>query len=193
MAAPKEFSGGDFLNKAIDRILPTNYGDSEKATLEAVPVRLGFGIKAATVIYFAFAITLSFYHIQTIDRPFWIERDEFYHAVIEGDFKSPYQYRILSPWLAEIPAKVVEKMLGLARGKQSAMAREAFYLFQRLVATFLLLVVFHLYLKTWFSSEIAFGGTTVLAGLHVLTYRSYFFRPDSPLNLLFLTVGPRRI
>ena len=147
------------------------------------------GLKVAGVIYLSFAFTLSFYHVQTIDRPFWQGRSEFHQVVINGDFNAPYQYRILSPWLAEVPSIIVEKALGLAPGKQAAMAREFFYLLQRLIATFLLFIVFHLYLENWFTSEIAFSGTLILAGIHIFTYRSYFYQPDSPLHLLFLTLG----
>ncbi|MFN0277201.1 MAG: hypothetical protein ACKVRN_01225 [Pyrinomonadaceae bacterium] len=124
-----------------------------------------------------------------IDRPWWQERSEFHQGIIQGDFKAPYQYRILSPWLAELPSIVVEKTLGLSPGKQSAMAREFFYLLQRLIATFLLFVFFHLYLQRWFTSEIAFSGTLILAGIQVFTYRSYYYQPDSPLHLLFLTAA----
>ncbi len=146
-------------------------------------------LKTAGMIYLSFAFTLSFYHAQTIDRPFWQERSEFHQGIIKGDFNAPYQYRILSPWLTELPSIVVEKALGLSSVKQTAMTREFFYLLQRLIATFLLLIVFHLYLENWFTSEIAFSGTLILAGLHLFTYRSYFYQPDSPLHLLFLTTG----
>jgi len=146
-------------------------------------------LKTAGPIYLSFALMLCFYHAQTIDRPFWLERSEFHQGVISGDFKAPYQYRILSPWLTEVPARIVENVLDLPAGKQAAMARELFYSFQRLVATFLLFVVFHLYLERWFTWEIAFAGTLILAGIHLFTFRSYFFQPDSALHLLFLTIG----
>ena len=146
-------------------------------------------VKTAGMIYLSFALMLCFYHLQTIDRPFWQERSEFHQGIIKGDFKAPYQYRILAPWLAEAPSIIVEKALGLSPGKQSAMAREFFYLLQRLIATFLLFIIFHLYLETWFTSEIAFSGTLILAGIHLFTYRSYFYQPDSPIHLLLLTTG----
>lgn len=152
-------------------------------------LRSNIGLRGAAVVYFSFALTLSFYHLQTINRPFWIDRSEFHQGVINGDFKSPYQYRILAPWLVELPSIVVERAVGVAPGKHAAMVREGFYVLQRLVAVFLLLVVFHLYLRTWFSSGLSFAGTLIVAGLQLFTYRSYFFQPDSPLNFLFLTTG----
>ena len=149
----------------------------------------GMTIGRAWIVYLSLALTLSFYHLQTIDRPFWPDRSVFHQGIIHGGFKSPYQYRILAPWLVEIPSVIVEKVIDIAPGKSAAMVREFFYLLQRLIAVFLLFVVFHLYLKTWFNSDIAFGGTMLLAALHIFTYRSYYFQPSSPLNLLFLTTG----
>jgi hypothetical protein len=146
-------------------------------------------LRSAAVIYFSFALMLCFYHAQTIDRRFWVERSEFHRGIIKGDFKAPYQYRIASPWLTEVPSIIVEKALDLSEEKELAMVREFFYLIQRLIATFLLFVVFHLYLRNWFTSEIAFSGTLILAGIHLFTYRSYFYQPDSPIHLLLLTSG----
>ena len=146
-------------------------------------------VKSAAVIYLSFTFTLTFYHVNRIDRPFWVERNEFHQGIINGDFKSPYQYRILSPWLAELGGQALEKALGLSSPKASAGAREAFYQGQRFIATFLVFVFFHLYLRSWFSHDIAFSGTLVLAGLHLYTFQYYFYQPDSPLDLLFLTIG----
>lgn len=143
----------------------------------------------ASIIYLSLAFTLSFYHLETIDRPFWPDRSEFHQGIIKGDFKSPYQYRILAPWLVEVPSVIVENVVDIPPGKSAAMVREFFYLLQRLITVFLLFVFFHLYLQTWFSSDIAFAGTLLLAALHLFTYRSYYFQPSSPLSLLFLTVG----
>ena len=146
-------------------------------------------LKQAGVIYLSLAIMLTFYHAQTIDRRFWVERSEFHQGIIQGDFKSPYQYRILAPWLAEAGGWVVERTLGLEKGKKTAMAREVFYALQRVIAVFLLFIFFHLFLRKWFSPEMAFAGTLLLASLHLYTYRSYYYQPDSPLNILFLTIA----
>lgn len=146
-------------------------------------------VRGAALIYLSFALMLCFYHAQTIDRQFWVERSEFHQGVIRGDFKSPYQYRVLSPWLSEIPSLIVIKTLNIEPGRSQAMVREGFYLLQRFLATFLLFVIFHLFLRTWFAPAIALSGTLILVALHVFTYRSYFYQPDSPLNLLFLTTA----
>ncbi|MCM3874546.1 MAG: hypothetical protein ND895_27960 [Pyrinomonadaceae bacterium] len=146
-------------------------------------------LKRASLIYLSLALTLTFYHAATIERRFWPERNEFHSGIIRGDFKSPYQYRIVATWLAEAGGWILEKALRLPPGKPSALAREVFYILQRLLATWALFIFFHLYLKSWFSSEIAFSGTLILAGLHLFTYIHYFYQPCSPLNLLFLTIG----
>lgn len=146
-------------------------------------------LKKLAIIYFSLAVTFTFYHAQTINRRFWDQRSEFHQGIIHGDFKSPYQYRILTPLVAEAGGWIVEKTFGLSSPKSKAGAREVFYVLQRLIATFLLFIFFHLYLRTWFSTELAFGGTLILAGLHVYTYNSYFYQPDSAPNILFLTIA----
>ncbi len=144
-------------------------------------------LKKAAIIYFSLAVTFTFFHTQTINRRFWDQRSEFHQGVIQGDFKSPYQYRIISPLIAEAGGIIIEKTFGLTSPKSKAGAREIFYVLQRLFATFLLFIFFHLYLRTWLTTEMAFAGTLILAGLHVYTYNSYFYQPDSALNILLLT------
>jgi hypothetical protein len=146
-------------------------------------------LKNAGIIYLSLAIMLTYYHAQTIDRKFWVERSEFHQGIIRGDFKSPYQYRILAPWMAEAGGWAVERVFGLEKVKPSAMAREAFYALQRILSIFLLFIFFHLFLRKWFSEEMSLAGTLLLAGLHLYTYRSYYYQPDSPLNILFLTIA----
>jgi hypothetical protein len=142
-----------------------------------------------SVIYLSFALTLTFYHAQTIERKFWQERKEFHEGIVGGQFYAPYQYRVGAIWLAEAGGWIAEKTLGLAPGKTAYLAREALYILERLFATWFLFIVFHLYLETWFTSERALGGTLILAGLHTYTYYSYYFQPDSVINILLLALG----
>lgn len=149
----------------------------------------GISIGRSSIIYLSLALMLSFYHFETINLPFATQRAEFHQGIIRGDFKAPYQYRVLAPWLVELPALVVASVIDTSSGNRASLVREVFYSLQRVVALFLLFVVFHLFLLTWFRPDIAFAGTLILAGLHLFTYRSYYFQPSSPLNLLFLTIG----
>ncbi len=146
-------------------------------------------IKRASVIYFSLAMTLTFYHAQKINRQFWPSRSEFHQSIISGNFKSPYQYRVLAPWLAEAGGWVLEKTLRLPPGKPSVLARESVYILQRFIATWMLLIFFHLYLESWFTSEVAFSGTLILGILHLYTFHRYFYQPSSALNILFLTIA----
>jgi hypothetical protein len=146
-------------------------------------------LKAASVIYLSLALMLTYFHFQIIDRPFVNARSEFHQGIIQGDFKSPYQYRVLAPWLAEAGGRLVEKVVQLPEGRPSQMVREAFYSAERLVSLCLLFFFFHLFLEAYFSSELAFAGVLLLAGVHAYTYHSYFYQPDSPINLMFLAVG----
>lgn len=70
-----------------------------------------------SVIYLSFALTLTFYHAQTIERKFWQARKEFHEGIVGGQFYAPYQYRVGAIWLAEAGGWIAEKTLGLAPGK----------------------------------------------------------------------------
>jgi hypothetical protein len=145
-------------------------------------------LRRASPIYLSLALMLTFLHARTVDLKFGPRRSAFHRGIMQGTFNSPYQYRILSPALAEAGGWIVEKTLGVPEGDRP-ITREVAYITQRLVATFLLFVFFHLFLLTWFSSELALAGTAILAALHPLSYLNYYFQPDSPLNILFLTIG----
>ena len=146
-------------------------------------------LKKVWPIYFSIALMFTFYHLQTIDRPFWIERSELHQSIIQGEAKSPYQYRVVSPMIAEAGGLIVEKAFSLTDKKQQAIAREIFYSGERLISVFLLFVFFHLLLQAYFPSEIAFAGTLLLGALHIYTYHSYYYQPDSPINLMFLALA----
>lgn len=145
--------------------------------------------RRALIVYFSLALTLTSYHTLQINREYRVERSEFHREIIAGEAKCPYQYRVVAPFLAEAGGLALEKLLGLSSDRAIILAREVFYSALRFIATLMTLIVFHKYLLIWFSSEIAFSGTVLLAGLHLYTYRQYFYQPSSFLSLMFLTVG----
>ena len=108
----------------------------------------GISIGRSSIIYLSLALMLSFYHFETINLPFATQRAEFHQGIIRGDFKAPYQYRVLAPWLVELPALVVASVIDTSSGNRASLVREVFYSLQRVVALFLLFVVFHLFLLT---------------------------------------------
>src|SRR6478672_13425613 len=103
-------------------------------------------LKRAIMIYVSLTLTLTFYHTENIDRPFWFQISEFHQGIIKGDFKSPYQYRIIAPIVAETGGRLLVKVLGLPEGKPAVAAHELFYVLQRFMATLLLFIFFHMYL-----------------------------------------------
>jgi hypothetical protein len=141
------------------------------------------------IVYVSLALTLTSYHTLQINRVYKVQRSEFHQDIITGEAKSPYQYRVVAPFLTEAGGLALEKLLGLSSEREAMLAREVFYSALRFIATLITLVAFHRYLMVWLSSEIAFGGTILLAGLHLYTFRQYFYQPSSFLYLMFLTVG----
>ena len=109
--------------------------------------------KRTILIYLSLAMTLTVYHTLQINWKFRKQRGEFHQKIIIGEFISPYQYRILAPFLAEVGVQFVESVLGLSpafiekrlgfsANKAEAMVRETAYSGLRFLATWLTLIFF---------------------------------------------------
>jgi hypothetical protein len=141
------------------------------------------------IIYLSFALTLTVYHAFEINRKFWVQRSEYHRAIVAREFKAPYQYRVMAPFLAEAGGRLLERAFDLQSGKPAALAREAVYIVLRFLATWATLVVFHRLMEFWLLPSAAFSATIILFGLHLYTFRSYFYQPSSFLHLLFFVLG----
>lgn len=159
-----------------------------------------FFFKRIILTYLSLAMTLTVYHTLHINWKFTKKRSEFHQKIISGEFVSPYQYRVLAPFLAEVGVQFgesvlslspafIEKRLEFSPSEAEALVRETAYSGLRFIATWLTLIFFHKYMRTWFNSEIAFAGTLLLVALHLYTFRGYFYQPSSFLGILLLTIG----
>ena len=95
-----------------------------------------------------------------------------HHEMITGAAPAPNQYRPLTPWLAEI----------LWRLMPGAGVTTAYFLL-RAVVTGATLMVFHRYLRVWFSPVAAAAGTLCLAAIIPYTQQRVVQESD-PINLL---------
>ncbi len=88
--------------------------------------------------------------------------------------------RILFPALMQIPMK-----LGIS-GEMS-------FAFLRLISIIVTYILFHLFLRQWFSHELAFCGTLFLAATITLTFNNYFEIPTDFIEVIIFTLGVRAI
>jgi hypothetical protein len=84
--------------------------------------------------------------------------------------------RVLFPLLMQVP-----ELLGASPERAFALVR--------LLTILAALVVFHGFLRRWFSDEVAFSGTLFLAATLPLTFNSYFEIPTDFLEILVVTCG----
>jgi hypothetical protein len=148
-----------------------------------------FSFKLVCLVYLSLALTLTFYHTRTIERVFWKERQKFHVGIMASAHYSPYQYRIVAPYLAEAGGRVIEKIFSLDSDKNKWFAREAVYVLERFISTFLLLIIFHKYLETWLSPELSFSGAALFACFQLYTFRQYYYQPDYPIALFLLALA----
>jgi hypothetical protein len=145
-------------------------------------------------LYLALAIMLTQVHAYEINfGPKQELREARHDRIIEGRGEAPWAHRLLTPYLAEALARPLEPALG------HRLAREGAYLSLQCAAIFCFLVFFHAFLQAWLDSGWALAGTLFAAALHPVTFRFYWFQPDSAVDLAvwaaaaWLTVARRDV
>ncbi|MEW6607217.1 MAG: hypothetical protein AB1414_07140 [bacterium] len=132
------------------------------------------------IFYLPLAFITTYIHIRFTSE-FGYECEVFgkpngHSAIIEGQAFAPTQYRILMPFCAEFIHQVLN--ISIASSYHSL----------RVITTFLVLSLFHIYLTRWFDTPKALIGTLYLAGSIPLSYL-YWPYPQDMFNLMMFIVG----
>jgi hypothetical protein len=138
--------------------------------------------RAAVLLYLA-RVDLTFFHAETL-RTSWSSGGS--RGYRHGSLATIPGRRA---FITEAGIRLVRSTIGLDGALQLTVVREAGYAAQRILATWLGLVFFHIYLARWFSSTLAMAGTFLLGGLHFFTYHSYYYQPSSCLSFMVLTAA----
>lgn len=127
-------------------------------------------------VYYCMVMINVIVYYNLIDFPKLIIRKGIHKSIIDGTACTPHQYRILVPYLAEFLQR-----MGIYF-KES-------YVIIRAMADLLGAILFHIYLKKWFTTKVCVIGVLFYLGILPLVYpRSYFQSIDS-LNFLFFLIG----
>jgi hypothetical protein len=102
---------------------------------------------------------------------------EYVPSVVNGTAAPPARYRVLAPFIVQ----------GIASGFHVGL--ESAWYASRLAWFLAAFVIFHAYLRTWFTTETAFGGTALLAAILPLTYTNSTMHPDHIPELALLSAG----
>lgn len=101
-------------------------------------------------------------------------RVERHEQILDGEGRSPWVYRVLLPVLAEVTRPLIFAVTGSHRW-----SLEFAYLAWRWLFTFLLLVLFDRYLRTWVGVPWVLAGVIFVAAMLPPSYASAWFHPDS--------------
>ena len=127
-------------------------------------------------MYYCMVMINVIVYYNIIDFPKLVVKRNIHETIIDGIAAAPQQYRILIPYLAEFLQR-----MGLYF-KES-------YVIIRATIDLLGAIIFHLYLKRWFTTKVCIIGVLFYLGSIPLVYtRSYFQSIDS-LNFLFFLIG----
>ncbi len=127
-------------------------------------------------MYYCVVMVNVIVYYNIIDFPKFLVRRGLHKTIIDGVAAIPHQYRIMVPYLAEFL-----RVLGLPF-KES-------YVMIRATVDLLGAIIFHLYLRKWFTTKVCIIGVLLyLATIPLVYTRSYFQSIDS-LNFLFFLIG----
>jgi hypothetical protein len=124
---------------------------------------------------------LTWIHLFDIDWPNTTKQLELHSQILQHTSTSPYQYRILQPWLVSglvslnlLPTKY-EFLIGYAG--------------IRFACIFITLLATWYFSRRYMHKNIALAGSLILAAIIPYTYAHYFYQPTSILELAAFALG----
>jgi hypothetical protein len=134
-------------------------------------------------ILFSVAAVLAFDYYVRIGRPNLAERMELHYQILQRSAESPYRYRVLIPFCAEVPIKAFALFM---RHFKAFLLTYALY---DLGAIFALLLLIYLFLTQWFPREHALIGALFVAATMPLALRFHHFQPWSFLEAALFSLA----
>ncbi len=128
------------------------------------------------VLYATAAISLGFVDLRTRSYPNY-PFEKFMPEVVSGVAPPPARYRVLVPFALTLLAR------------QTGWSMKSIWYATRLLGFWIALVVFHVYLRTWFDVPAAILGTFVVAATLPLTFTNSWGHPDDVAELVLFTAA----
>lgn len=138
---------------------------------------------AVGCVLLSLALTLAYIYFHNIEKPMLEARLILHRQILEGSAPSPYQYRVLVPFLAEGIFRV--ERLFFPDFRAFALA----YIALNIGALLLWLWAGFALLRVWFRREYALIGTLFVAAVMPLTFYDHYFQPWSFWEALFYTLA----
>jgi len=129
------------------------------------------------------AFILSFNHFLNVVLGSISARQKLHADILAGTAQTPYNFRILTPFMNELMVDFLSLFLG------SRLSFILGYAIFEFISLFLFLVLFHEYLKRWFSDRTAMIGILFTALSMTVGLRSHYFQPWSLTELVLVMLG----
>ncbi|WP_437630629.1 hypothetical protein [Sorangium sp. So ce854] len=141
------------------------------------------GGRWAAALVLSAAAALAYHYVKSVDLPYLGARLALHDEILRGEALSPYRYRVLVPFLAEVMAAPLE---ALVPRRDAIVAAYAVFDFAAFGALFGALYGF---LRAWFSREAALIGVLFAGSTMVVALRDHAFQPWSLLEAALVPAG----
>ncbi|MCS7184998.1 MAG: hypothetical protein NZ870_03635 [bacterium] len=132
------------------------------------------GIKKHILVFLALSIAFAYIHMYFRDFVYTSLREAMHNSVINGSAPAPIQYRILTPYIAELLDKIFDfkYVYGIIRG--------LFY--------FLSILMVYNFLKKHIPDK-AILGSYIFSSYIPFTYILYYYQETDPINIFFYVLA----
>jgi len=141
-------------------------------TPDATPSRRTFDYKIVLLLL-SVAAAVAYVYYDRIHRPNLALRLTLHDQIIQGAALSPYRYRVLVPFTAEILTGVLSAPLSRDRAFLVA------YAICDLTATWCVLLALFVWLREWFTKERSLVGVLFVAATMSIALQDHYFQPWS--------------
>ena len=129
------------------------------------------------------ALVLSYTYYYVVEKPLFADRYILHMQIIQGNAPSPYQYRVLIPFIADTFTHLFELILPMQYSFTLA------YIILNVIAISLLLMSAYALLSCWYHWQYALIGTLFISSVVTLTYFEHYYQPWSFWEAAFYTLA----
>ena len=139
----------------------------------------------AVALLISVAAAVSYNYFTIVEYPSRDDRLELHRSIVEGAAPSPYNHRVLIPFLATVLANSL-RSLGVSSLSRAVTLS---YRFLDLVGCTLFLVTLFFFLKKWHPPLMSLVGTLFCAALIPISLRDHSFKPWSLFEAWFFCIA----
>ncbi len=134
-------------------------------------------------IILSISVAIAYSYFFRVDFPYRYERIELHRRILERTAESPYRYRVLVPYTADLSVRALAAFLPY---------RIAFmitYAIFDLASIFSFLLILYYFCRLWFSREASMIGVLFVGATVSIALRDHYFQPWSILEAVIFSLA----